>query len=90
MAAKIEERIESLEQRLRQLKTQKQRSEARARISAARNERRAELRRRILVGTVVLARAERGVLDAAALQAWLDEGLDKTDDRALFGLPSRP
>jgi hypothetical protein len=84
--AKIDERIEALETRLRQLKVQHQRREARARTVAARRARGAELRRKILVGAIVLAKVEEGVLDEAVLRGWLDAALTREDDRALFEL----
>jgi multidrug efflux pump subunit AcrA (membrane-fusion protein) len=89
MAAKIEAQIKRLEQRLKQLKIQKQRTQARAQVSAARKGRREELRRRILVGAVVLARVERGLLEESVMRGWLEEALARIDDRALFDLSPR-
>jgi hypothetical protein len=48
-----------------------QRKEARARTVESRRTRREELRRKILVGAVVLAKVEDGSLEEAALKAWL-------------------
>lgn len=87
--AKIDERIEALETRLKQLKVQHQRREARARTVAARRARGQELRRKILVGAIVLAKVEEGVLDEAVLRGWLDAALTREDDRALFELHAR-
>jgi hypothetical protein len=86
---KIDERIEALETRLKQLKVQHQRREARARTVAARRARGQELRRKILVGAIVLAKVEEGVLDEAVLRGWLDAALTREDDRALFELHAR-
>jgi hypothetical protein len=83
---KIDERIEALEVKLKQLKVQHQRREARARTVAARRARGQELRRKILVGAVVLAKIEEGVFEEAVLQGWLDAALTRADDRALFEL----
>jgi hypothetical protein len=83
----IDERIEALEAKLRQLKVQHQRKEARARTVALRRARGQELRRKILVGAVVLAKVEEGVFDEAVLRGWLDTALTREDDRLLFGLP---
>jgi hypothetical protein len=88
--AKIDERIEALESKLKQLRVQHQRKEARARALAARRARGGELRRKILVGAVVLAKIEQGVFEEAVLRGWLDAALSRQDDRALFELPPMP
>ena len=86
MVAKITDRIDALEQRLRQLKTQQQRMEARKRAQKIRRERREDLRRKILVGAIVLALVERGEIAEGQLQRWLDGALTREEDRKLFGL----
>lgn len=86
MTQKLADRIDSLEQRLRQLKTQHQRSEARQRAFKVRRERREDTRRKILVGAIVLAKVEQGVLEVGVLRKWLDGALTRPDDRALFDL----
>jgi len=85
----IAERIESLEERLRQLKAQQQRLDARRRSIESRRARTADTRRKILVGAVVLAKVEQGVLPESVLQGWLEAALERPDDRALFGLAAR-
>jgi hypothetical protein len=80
------ERIAALEAKLKQLKVQKQRKEARARTVEVRRTRREELRRKILVGAVVLAKVEDGSLEEAVLKAWLRPAISKPEDRALFDL----
>lgn len=86
MAGKIADRIDALEQRLRQLKTQQQRMENRKRAQSARKGRREELRKKVLVGAVVLAKVERGEIEESTLHAWLDGALSSAEDRALFGM----
>jgi hypothetical protein len=86
MTTKLTDRIETLEQRLRQLKARHQQSEARRRSFESRRERREDTRRKILVGAIVLAKAEQGVLEDAVLRGWLDKALTRQDDRALFEL----
>jgi hypothetical protein len=86
---KIAERIESLEAKLKQLKAQHQRKEARARTTAAKKSRGEELRRKILAGAVVLAKVEAKEFDAAILRGWMDQALTRQDDRALFGLADK-
>ena len=80
------ERIQALETKLKQLKVQQQRKEARARSVEARRTRREEMRRKFLVGAVVLAKVEDGSLEEAVLKAWLWPAISKPEDRALFGL----
>ena len=83
------ERIAALEARLKQLKVVQQRKEARARTVETRRTRREELRRKILVGAVVLAKVEAGEIDEKTLKQWLHPALTKPEDRALFELDSR-
>jgi len=47
------------------------------------------MRRKILVGAIVLAKVEQGVIQEAVLRSWLDAALTREDDRALFGLKGR-
>ena len=89
VAAKIEGRIEALEERLKQLKHKRQRSEARSRFAAGRRARRDELRRKVLVGAIVLARVDQGLLEKSVLRGWLEGALERAEDRALFELPPR-
>jgi hypothetical protein len=82
---KVDERIQALEAKLKQLKVQQQRSEQLAQTVAARRSRHEELRRKILVGAVVLAKFEAKEFDEKILKSWMDRELTRTDDRALFG-----
>jgi len=79
-------KIAELEEKLRQLKAREQAVEARRRGLESRRARRADTRRKILVGAVVLARVERGEIAAADLRGWLDAALTREDDRQLFNL----
>jgi hypothetical protein len=83
------ERIAALEAKLKQLKTLQQRREAKARSVALHRSRRDELRRKILVGAVVLAKVEAKEMDEAVLRAWMDKAVTRADDRALFGLEGK-
>jgi hypothetical protein len=85
--AKLDEQISVLQDRLSQLKLRQQRIDARQRAIDANRERKAELRRRILVGTLVLSKVRGGEVDSNLLRGWLDSGLTRTEDRALFDLP---
>jgi len=84
---KLDERISSLETKLKQLKMRQTRLEARKKSLASRRARKDDTRRKILVGAIVLARAEQGQLPHQELRAWLDAALTRPDDRALFDLP---
>jgi hypothetical protein len=83
------ERIAALEAKLKQLKVVQQRREAKARSVALHRSRRDELRRKILVGAVVLAKVEAKEIDEAVLRAWMDKAVTRADDRALFGLEGK-
>jgi len=80
------ERIAALEAKLKQLKVVQQRKEARARTVDARRSRREEMRRKFLVGAVVLAKVEAGEIEERTLKQWLNPAVTKPEDRALFGL----
>ncbi len=88
--AKLDDQIALLQERLTQLKVRQQRNEARKQALARGRERKTETRRRILVGTLVLSKVRNGELDADVLRGWLDSGLTRTSDRALFDLPAIP
>jgi hypothetical protein len=80
------ERIQALEAKLKQLKVVQQRKEAKARSVAFHRTRREEMRRKFLVGAVVLAKVEAGEIEEKTLKQWLGPALAKPEDRALFGL----
>ena len=87
--ANILGQIDALQQRLKQLKAKQQQSEARRRTLESRRASRKELRRKILVGAVVLAKVEEGGFQKATLDEWLDAALTRDEDRGLFGLMPR-
>jgi hypothetical protein len=62
---------------------------ARQRALEARRDRKADVRRKILVGAIVLAKVEQGGFDQVQLRRWLDEGLARNEDRELFDLAGR-
>lgn len=86
MSQKLNDRISSLEQRLKQLKSRQQHLEQRRRSIESRQARKEDTRRKILIGALVLARIEQGRFAKSELQGWLNEALTRADDRALFGL----
>jgi outer membrane PBP1 activator LpoA protein len=84
---KLDEQISTLQERLKQLKVRQQRIDVRKRALEMQRERKAETRRQILVGTLVMAMAESGELDPDQLRGWLESGLTRAADRVLFDLP---
>lgn len=89
----IEDRIADLEKRLKQAKALKQQQVAREKAADKKRQRSEETRRKILVGAVILAKVERGEWPRERLREWMDQALNRADDRALFGLlpvPSEP
>lgn len=87
---KLNERISALEERLRALKAQQNRTAARARTLASRRERKEDTRRKILAGAWVLHQLERGEMPREGVMAALDRFLVRPEDRALFDLPVAP
>lgn len=86
MATKLDERVATLEDKLKQLKVRQQRAKARETALASRRARKDDTRRKILVGAILLAKVEQGQFDERQLRRWLDKALTRKDDRALFGL----
>ena len=85
--AKLDEQISALQERLAHLKLRQQRNDARKRALEAQRQRKSELRRQVLVGALVLSKVRDGGLDPEVLRGWLDSGLTRNGDRALFDLP---
>ena len=86
MTKKLDDRIATLETTLQQLKVRQQRAEARARALFSRRQRAKETRRKILVGSILLATAEQGEFESRTLKRWLDKALTRKEDRKLFGM----
>lgn len=81
------ERISTLEGRLRQLKAKQHRIDTKRRTLESRKRRKEGTRRKILVGAVILAKVEHVEFPEPQLRKWLSESLSRPDDRALFSLP---
>ena len=86
---KLDEQISTLQEKLVQLKLRQQRLDSRKQALQAERDRKALTRQRILVGGIVLAKVERGEIDAAVFRSWMDQALRRADDRALFGLAEK-
>lgn len=84
--AALDEKIEAKRVKLEQLKMRQLRLDNRLKFLAAKQARRDETRRKILIGATILAKIERGEFDRKKLDAMLDEALTRRDDRDLFAL----
>src|SRR5581483_12002763 len=84
--ASLEDRIAAAETRLKELKERQVRIRTRERAAEAARERKADTRRKILVGALVTAKVEKGEFSGETLQKWLDGFLTRPDDRSLFAL----
>ena len=81
MAEKLDVKIEAVQEKLKQLKAQKQKQEARVKAVESKKKRSDDTRRKILLGSVLLTHI--------AKDQWLplaEKHLTKDADRALFGL----
>jgi uncharacterized protein (DUF3084 family) len=83
---KLDDQISALQTRLSQLKLRQQRLDTRKRAIEVQRERKAETRRKILVGGIVLDKLRQGEIDGEQFRGWVDQALTRADDRALFGL----
>ena len=81
-----DERIATLEAKLKDARAAKRRADARARTAQAKKDRRADTRRKILAGAVIIERANADPAARERLFALLDDALTRPDDRALFDL----
>jgi len=87
---KLDDQISTLQLKLQQLKLRQQRVDDRKRALVAHRERKADMRRKILLGGIVLERLEHGDIERSELVSWLEPVLTRAADRALFGLPPLP
>lgn len=85
--SKAEAEIETLKKKLAEAKARKAKIEARARAAESKKKRTEETRRKILVGSTILARVERGEWPRDKLLDMMGKVLTRPDDRALFDLP---
>ena len=83
---KLDDRVATLEGKLKQLKVRQQRAAARATALASSRARKDDTRRKILAGAILLAKVESGDFDSRTFKRWLDKALVREDDRRLFGL----
>jgi hypothetical protein len=86
--AGIDDKISTLENKLKQAKALKQQIDARKRAAESKLKRSQDTRKKILVGAAILAHVERGEWSQNELLSMLNVALTRADDRALFDLPT--
>jgi hypothetical protein len=80
------ETIQVLQKRLQGLQSEQRLIDARRRALQSRQARKADTRRKILAGAILLAKVDQGVVSRATFLEWLDRALTRADDRRLFDL----
>ena len=83
----LEQKIAKQEERLRQLKAQKQAIEARERSKQKEQERKDDTRRKILLGSYLIKKMNANEANKEKILAELNEYLTENRDRQLFDLP---
>jgi hypothetical protein len=83
---KLDEQLSTLQGRLAQLKLKSQRIEARRLAIAAARERKADTRRKIVLGGLVMDKMRDSDAERREVLKWLDARLTRAADRLLFGL----
>jgi len=84
----LEDKIAAAETKLKQLKAEQQKVEARKKAAEVKRKRQDDTRRKVLAGAVLLARVEAGEWPQADFTAMMDKALTRNEDRALFDLPA--
>jgi hypothetical protein len=82
--SKLDERIAAAEEKLKALKARQARAETRQRARDTKQKRQEEVRRKFLVGAVVLELVERGEIEKSCLVKWMDSALTRDEDKRLF------
>ena len=83
----LEQQISKQQEKLKQLKAQKQAAVARERSKQKELERKNDTRRKILIGSCMLKIVENDTVAHEKLMAQLDKYLTENRDRELFNLP---
>ena len=82
----LDKKIEAQLERLKQLKAQKQAIEARERAKQKEQDRKADTRRKILLGSYLIKKMESNEANKQKILAELSEYLTEDRDRKLFNL----
>ncbi|MDM5182026.1 mobilization protein [Massilia sp. DJPM01] len=84
----LEEKIVAAETKLKQLKAEQQKVEARKKAVEVKRKRQDDTRRKILAGAVLLDQMVDEKWPKATFTAMMDKALTRNEDRALFELPA--
>jgi hypothetical protein len=82
----VEQRIKDTQAKLKQLREQARKHDARKKFEEAKQQRAVETRRKILIGALIWDSAVRSEGELSALLSRLNSYLRRADDRLLFGL----
>jgi phage shock protein A len=82
----LEDKIAKAEDKLKQLKAEQQKIDARKKAAEVQRKRQDDTRRKVLVGAVILARLDAGEWPQAEFTAMRDAAISRAEDRRLFGL----
>ncbi|WP_394803981.1 mobilization protein [Acinetobacter towneri] len=85
----LNEKIQKQQERLKQLKAQKQAFEAKEKKRVAEQQRKDDTRKKILLGSYLLKKMGESEVNNQRILAELDEYLIEGRDRKLFGLPEK-
>lgn len=88
--ATVDERIQKLEQKLREAKERKAKIDARRRAAEKKKQRQDDTRKKILAGALMLQLVEESESVKRQFLERLDGFLTRDSDRALFDLPKKP
>jgi hypothetical protein len=82
----LEDKITAAETKLKQLKAEQQKVEARKKAAEGKRKRQDDTRRKVLAGAVLLAKVEDGSYPESEFKAMMEKALTRNEDRTLFGL----
>ena len=85
----LNEKIQKQQERLKQLKAQKQAFEAKEKKRVAEQQRKDDTRKKILLGSYLLKKMGESEVNNQRILAELDEYCIEGRDRKLFGLPEK-
>jgi hypothetical protein len=86
VALAIEEKIKKQQEKLAQLKAQKQAIDARAKTLESKKNRASDTRKKVLIGAAVLAQIENNPEAQERTRQMMDKFLKRENERKLFGL----
>lgn len=86
----LKDRIVTLEEQLKQMRARRRVQDTRRQRLESQQAKKAKLRKQLLVGSVVLAKVERGEIAEAEFRKWMDRGLTRAEDRVLLDLCPSP